>query len=361
MLKRYNGLFLLAILAIFSCNDDDQVTYNGYLPPIELKDSVVVTYGETLTLALPTEYQEREGTTLTLDFSSNDDLQVNSSETLANLLAEAITINTSENSILIDASEIYPNNVYSEDSDVRLPEVYNVTVNASSEAGLEAVQTSFVLRVNLADLGIVEVSSADEIPYDYALYGTVAEYSIDYNGLESEGTELDLFFNGRPDGHVNLVEGKIVVDEDAGDENKESEWTYDLIPTLTKDGYMVARKQFRVMLVPKPKFFYGSYYPDLDITVIQNRLVMALGNEYATMIPAFYPEKYRGSFSIKSISKDGNAFEDTEALFSIDEENGRVSVQGNTSLTAGEYTLVVENESSTTDFVLEAELTLVME
>ncbi|MBL3656152.1 hypothetical protein [Fulvivirga sediminis] len=360
MLKRYNGIFLLAILAVFGCNDDEQVTYKGYLPPVVLKDSVLVTYGDNIDLMLPTQYKDYEGVVLSLDFSNNDDIEVKGEQTLQNLLANAITVNASENSIQINAAEIYPNNVYSEISDVRLPEVYNVTLKADSEEGYKSVETTFKVRVTTADLGIVGLSDTDEIPYDYALYGTRSEYAVDYKALKKEGSKLELFFNGRPDGHVNLVDGKIVVDENAGDEGK-SEWTYDMVPTLLKDGYMVARKQFRVMVVPTPKFFYGSYYPDLDITVIQNRLVMALGKEYATMEPAFYPEKYKGHFSIKSISKGGVSLDNTEGLFSINEETGKVSVKENTSLAAGEYSLVVENKSTTTDFVLSAELTLVME
>ena len=185
-------------------------------------------------------------------------------------------------------------------------------------------------------------------------------FTLDYAGLSTANTAPALHVNGRPDGKVTLVGQQVVVAADAGDPTQKAEWTYDLIPSLTKAGYAVASRQFRVVLMPRPKFFFGTYYSAYDLTVLENRLVLKLGNAYTSKAPTFYPEKYKGSYQLKSLDKDGVAFTDTNAVFSVEAATGKVSMAANTTLAAGSYKATVQTQAST-GLVLETALTLVLE
>lgn len=103
------------------------------------------------------------------------------------------------------------------------------------------------------------------------------------------------------------------------------------------------RKTEMVMLTPVPKFFFGTYYSDYNITVLENRLVLQVGKAFTSKPPTFYPAKYQGTYALKSITKNGAPF-----------------VAPNTVLAAGEYKVTLQTQA-TTGLALETALTLVME
>jgi hypothetical protein len=244
---------------------------------------------------------------------------------------------------------------------VRTPRTYQATLTATSSSGFQPVKSHFTVRVLPAELNIVELGTADKIPYGYGIYDNKPlYYTVDYAGLDSTSTTLDLHVNGRPDGKVFLAGRRVAVAPDAGDPAQKAEWIYDLLPTLSRDGYRVAYRQFRVVLMPKPKFFFGTYYSSYDLTVLQNWVVIQLGNAYTSAAPAFYPEKYKGSFTLKSVEKDGLPYADSRQVFSVDAATGKVSVAPNTVLAAGSYKLTLQTQA-TTGMTLETALTLVME
>jgi len=356
---------LLAVLAgpgLTGCKTElEQVVNLGYLPPFSLPDSLALTYGQQVQLTLPAEYQGRADVRLALSFRDNPRLKLTATDSLTGVLARAITVNQASRRISIDARRLYPTSTLSDHNGVRTPRTYQATLTATSSSGFQPVKSHFTVRVLPAQLNIAELGTADKIPYGYGIYdGKPLYYTVDYAGLDSTNTELGLHVNGRPDGQVALAGRRVVLAADAGDPAKKAEWIYDMLPTLSRDGYRVAYRQFRVVLMPKPKFFFGTYYSSYDLTVLQNRVVIQLGKAYTSAAPTFYPEKYKGSYALKSVEKDGLPYSDSRQVFSVEAATGKVTVAPNTVLAAGSYKLTLQTQA-TTGLTLETALTLVME
>jgi hypothetical protein len=356
-------LAILAGLSLASCRKTEleEVVNLGYLPPFTLPDSLALTYGQKVQLSLPAEYQNLSNVTLALSFRDNAAVKVNATDSLTALVARAVTVNQATRRVTIDAGQLYPSTTTSGTSGVRTPRNYLATLTATSSTGFKQVQSRIKIRVLPAKLNLVEVPSLDVIPYTYGIYDNKPlQYTVDYAGLPAANTQLVLEVNGRPDGKVGIVGQQVVVAAGAGDPDQKAEWTYDLLPTLTKDGYRVAYRQFRVVLMPKPKFFFGTYYSDYNLTVLENRLVLQLGKAYTSKAPTFYPAKYQGTYALKSITKDGAPFVDSYKIFSVEAATGKITVEPNTVLTAGEYKVTLQTQA-TTGLALETALTLVME
>lgn len=354
---------VLAGLGLSGCHKTEleQVTNLGYLPPFSLPDSLAITYGQQVQLTLPAEYQGRTDVQLALSFRDNPRVKLTATDSLTAVLARTITVDQAARRVSIDARQLYPTSTLSGSSGVRTPRTYQATLTATSDAGFQPVKSHFALRVLPAQLNIAELNTADKIPYGYGIYDNKPlAYTVDYAGLDATNTTLDLQVNGRPDGKVVLNGQRVEVAADAGDPTRKAEWIYDLLPTLYRDGYRVAYRQFRVVLMPKPKFFFGTYYSSYDITVLQNRVVIQLGKAYTSAAPAFFPEKYKGSFTLKSVQKDGLPYTDSSQVFSVDATTGKVTVAPNTVLATGSYTLTLQTQA-TTGLTLETALTLVME
>lgn len=353
---------LLTGLGLTGCKTElEQVVNLGYLPPFTLPDSLSITYGQQLQFALPAEYQGRADVRLALSFGDNPRLKLTGTDSLKDVLARAITVDQKARRVSIDARQLYPTNTLSATNGVRTPRTYLATLTATSSSGFQPVKARFAVRVVPAQLNITELSKTDKIPYGYGIYdGKPLYYNVDYAGLDATNTSLDLHVSGRPDGKVFLNGQRVQVAADAGDPTQKYEWTYDLTPVLLRDGYQVAYRQFRVVLLPKPKFFFGTYYASYDLTVLQNRVVIQLGKGYTSAAPAFYPDKYKGSFTLKSLEKDGLPYTDSSQIFSVDATTGKVTVVPNVVLAAGSYKVTVQTQGPT-GLVQEAALTLVME
>jgi hypothetical protein len=354
---------LLVSLSMSSCRKTEleQIINLGYLPPFTLPDSLTMTYGQQVQLDLPAEYRNRSDIKLTLVFKDNPKVKLNATDSLTTLLARAVTVDQATRKVTIDARQLYPTSTTSSNNGVRTPRSYLVTLTATSSSGFQPVASHLRIRVLPAELHIAELNNADKIPYGYGIYDNkLLQFTVDYAGLDATNTLLLLEVNGRPDGKVAIDGRHVNLAADAGDSAQKYEWIYDLLPTLTKDGYRVAYRQFRVVLMPKPKFFFGTYYSAYDLTVLQNRVVIELGSAYTSPAPTFFPEKYKGTFILKSITKDGQPFSDSRQVFHVDATTGKVSVDPNTVLAKGEYKLTLLTQA-TTGLTLETALTLVME
>jgi len=354
---------MLAGLSLASCRktEIEEIVNMGYLPPFTLPDSLALTYGQKIQLDLPAEYQNLSNVTLALSFRDNPAVKVNATDSLTNLVAKAVTVDQAARKVTIDAGQLYPSTTTSSTSGVRTPRNYLATLTATSATGFKAVKSRIKIRVLPAQLNLVEVPTADVIPYAYGIYdGKPLRYTVDYAGLPAANTQLTLHVNGRPDGKVGLDGQQVVIAAGAGDPDQKFEWTYDMLPTLNKDGYRVAYRQFRVVLMPVPKFFFGTYYSDYNITVLENRLVLQVGKAFTSKPPTFYPAKYQGTYALKSITKNGAPFVDSSKIFSVETATGKVTVAPNTVLAAGEYKVTLQTQA-TTGLALETALTLVME
>ncbi|MDN3596900.1 hypothetical protein [Zunongwangia endophytica] len=373
MTKFYlKSIFLLAgMLLFFACDSDDDFMVDnskkdepekldpvGYLAPLQIPDTIKLTYGSNFRGSLPEEYQS-QNVHFELKFE-NENIAITTEKTLQDVLPQGIYIDSTANELIMDSQQLYPNKFSSSINGSRLPEAYIITLTANAETYLPVSKT-FYIKIRTASLQIEELDNDLDIPFSYQMYSDAAStaFHISAEDLNLENTQWNLHQNGRPDQKVLLNENVITFAENPGDPEQKAEWTYDLISSLERDGFTLARRQFRVRFIPEIKFLYGMYYPDLDLTISTNRLHIGLHQNYQSAAPQIYPEKYKESFSILSIEKDGNNFDNSEGVISIDAETGKVSVAHNHSLTEGEYIIKIEAQT-TTSFTFEAELILVM-
>ncbi|MCL6217692.1 hypothetical protein [Zunongwangia pacifica] len=331
----------------------------GYLAPLQLPDTIKLTYGEDFRGELPNEYQSMN-VSFELQFH-NENIEITSEKNLQKVLGMGIYIDAATNQLMVDSQELYPNNFSSSITGKRLPDAYKVTLTASSSPMYLPVSKTFFIKIAPARIQIEEMDNSMVIPFAYQMYkdSEAIAYHLSAPALNLENTQWQLHQNGRPDEKVILQENAVSFAENPGDPAQEAEWTYDLIASLERDGYALATRQFRVRFIPEIKFLYGMYYADLDLTILTNRLQIALHQDYQSPAPQIYPEKYKKSFSILSIEKDGTAFNNEENIITIDPETGRIKVAHNHSLTQGEYLIKVEAQT-TTGLSFETNLTLVM-
>jgi len=196
--------------------------------------------------------------------------------------------------------------------------------------------------------------------FSYALYSDkMVEFKLD--ALTTPVSNSTWYVEPQADQKqiVSVIESTIRFSADAGDPAKKAEHTYDLKPMLIKDGFVVAETKFRVVFIPQIKFFFGMYYPDMNLTILLNLLHIGLSNGYLSSPPTLYPENYKSSFSLVSVSLDGKVFDNSAAVFSVNQSTGSVSVKKDETLKAGSYKIQVK-AITTTGLEYQTDLTLVM-
>ena len=71
------------------------------------------------------------------------------------------------------------------------------------------------------------------------------------------------------------------------------------------------------------------------------------------------PDKYKSSFSLVSVEKDGKAFTDSNNTFAVNASTGVVTVKKDDALKAGSYKFIIK-AVTTTGLTFETDLTLAM-
>jgi len=369
------GQFALLLFLFSACDSDDDFMIDtgaekvpeppkeiepvGYLAPLQLPDTIKLTYGEDFIGKLPEEYQS-QNVSFELQFHS-ENIEISSEKNLEQVLGTGVYVEETTNKLMIDSQQLYPNNFSSSVNGNRLPGAYEVTLTASASPTYLPVSKTFFLKIAPASVQIEEMDNSMAIPFAYQMYkdSDAITYHLSTAGLGLENTKWQLHQNGRPDQKVILQDNKVSFAEKPGDPDQEAEWTYDLVVSLERNGFTLATRQFRIRFIPEIKFLYGMYYADLNLTIYTNRLHIPLHKAYQSSAPQIYPEKYKKSFSILSIEKDGTVFSNEEEIISIDPETGQVKVAHNHSLNAGEYLIKVEAQT-TTGLSFKTNLTLIM-
>lgn len=333
-----SGAILLSIFS--SCQKEEQQPVKEV--EISLPAAISLTYGEEQDITIPDEL-------LNQSFSFAFDENENTEGKLYDKLAKAITVDKAQGKIHVNSKLIYPNGMVSSITGQKLPDSYKVTVMAGTG------KTTVAVTVTPAKFEIKGLDNKAEIPYTYVLYGnTGPSFELEAGALLSENNTWYL------DSKDASLEGnKIQFKASAGDPDKKTEKTYDLVASLKKDGFDVASRQFRVIFIPQIKFFYGTYYPEYDLTILLNQVYIALSNAYVSSAPTLYPENYKSAFSITAIEKDGTAFENKDGIFELNDKTGVITVKKNTILTEGSYKLTVK-AITTTGLEFSATMTLNM-
>ncbi|WP_104381304.1 hypothetical protein [Sphingobacterium sp. HMA12] len=350
------GALILVLGAASSCKKETAPTPTEI--SLSLPSQVSLRYGETQEINLPKDLSTNTGLVFSFDFSQTAEINLGNGSKLSDKLNQAIKFDSKKQSIQINSAFLYPNGAQS--SSTRIPDEYKVSVIAKESHGTVVAKESFSIKVTAGSIAIKGLKDGNELPYSYVLYNDQStDFEIDPLGLPIAGTSFHL---KKEDGQENIasVSGThIKLSKDAGDPEKKAETSFELTPELRKDGFPVASTTFRVILIPQIKFLFGQYYPDLNLTIDFSLIHIGLSNGYASAAPTLYPEKYKSTFELVSIQKDGSAFADSEKLFSVNTQTGAVSVKKSDSLKAGSYKMTIK-ALTTTGLQFTTNLTLAM-
>lgn len=347
---------LFATVSACKKDDDRQPTKVS----IDLPASVSLNYGKEADIALPADLLQRSGASFTLDFKGTDNIEIGNGSKLYDKLEKAVTINRSTGKIHIDTRLLYPNGAVSSISGTKIPEEYRITVAISSKDELLEGSQTLSLKVTPAKANVKGLDNTNEILHAYVLYSDKSTtFELEAPDLLTETATWYLPAQGNASSVASVNGNQLLFSATAGDPKQKAEQAYDLFPALQKDGFTVASRQFRVFFIPQIKFFYGTYYPEYNLTQITNLIHIALANGYKSAAPTLYPEKYKSTFSLVSIEKDGQVFDDKDKLFEVNGETGSVIVKPSPVLKEGKYKFIVK-ALTTTGLTFTTDFTLVM-
>lgn len=348
-INKYYTIFpsvIIALLLLFSsCKKDEQKEVREV--KIDLPATLTLTYGEEKDLVIPAELLSQAGVNFRLEFTENENIQISPDTKLYDKLNKAFTVDLKQGRIHVNSNLIYPNGSVSSTTGNKLPDSYKVTIVAgSSDQTLSGKQT-IAVSIVAGKFNIKGLDNSADIPFAYVLYSDAgASFELEAPSLTLGGTTWSL--DAKSAASVASLNGNNVqFKATAGDPAKKAEQAYDLTATLKKDGFDIASRQFRVIFIPQIKFFYGTYYPEYDLTVLLNQVYIALSNAYVSSAPTLYPNKYKSAFSITGIEKDGKAFDNKDGILALDENTGVIVVKKNTTLTAGSYKVTVKAITTT--------------
>lgn len=328
---------------------------------LELPTEITMAYGEVKEISLPENLMSQSDISFQIGFSDTQNIQVSSQSKLYDKLGQAVTIDRKQKKMFIDSRLLYPNGAVSSASGVQVPDTYKINVVATTSQGKTVGNQTFPLKVTQAKLSVKSVGNQNNIPFAYVLYSDKgASFEMEATALSTEGSTWYLPVVKGAESTVSMDGNQIKFKATEGDPAQKAEQAYELEPALQKDGFTVASTKFRVLFIPQIKFFYGTYYPEYNLTILTNLLHISPSNGYVSAAPTLYPEKYKSTFSITSIQKDGQAFDNTDGIFVINAQTGSVTVKQNTRLTAGSYKLIVK-AITTTGLEFSTDLTLAME
>ena len=351
------GALILMLGAASSCKKETVPTPTEI--SLSLPSQVSLRYGESQEINLPKDLSASTGLTFSFDFSQTADINLGNGSKLSDKLNQAIKYDSEKQSIEINSALLYPNGAQS--SSARIPDDYKVTVIAKESHGTVVGKENFSIKITAGTIAIKGLKSGGELPYSYVLYGDQSnDFEIDPLGLPITGASFNLVKKDGQENIASITGTHIKLAKDAGDPEKKAEKSFEFTPVLIKDGFPVAATTFRVILIPQIKFFFGDYYPDLNLTIDLSLLHIGLSNGYVSKAPVLYPAAYKSAFELVSIQKDGQPFTDSEKLFSVNAETGVVSVKKSDSLKAGSYKITIK-ALTTTGLEFTASLTLAME
>lgn len=347
--KNYSTLLLIASACLFtvsSCKKDDEAKQVKEVT-IDLPSALTLNYGEEKDLAIPADLLNQANVNFRLEFTENENIQIATDSKLYDKLSKAITVDRKLGKIHVNSGLIYPNGATSASTGKKLPDNYKITVIASSTDQTLTGKQTVAITVTPAKLSVKGLDNKPDIPYGYVLYsdaGATFELEAPSPSLDGAVWVLDAKTAAAV---VSISGNKVQFKASAGDPAKKAEQAYDLVSILRKDGFDVASRQFRVIFVPQIKFFYGTYYPEYDLTLLLNQVYIALSNAYVSSAPTLYPDKYKSTFGITAIEKDGKAFDNKDGIIQINDKTGSITVKKNTTLTEGSYKMTVKAVTTT--------------
>jgi hypothetical protein len=365
VLKTYTRLLTMIVCIAFlvftvsSCKKEEAVT--PVQVSLDLPATLQVGYGEIGEIALSGDLTKQADVTFKFEFSETANVNISSGSTLHDKLKNAVTFNKEKGKIQIDSRLLYPNGAVSSVSGNKIPENYKITIIASAAKGGVVGNQTVAVTVIPGKLKVKNVENTSDIPVAYVLYSKEATvFELEASNLPTENIGWYMPKVEDATAMVTLDGNKVKFGANVGDPKKEAEKAYDLEPALQKDGFTIASTKFRVIFIPQIKFFYGTYYPEYNLTIMANLIHIGLSNGYLSAAPTLNPERYKSTFTILSIEQDGRAYDNSDGIFEVIKETGAVRVKQNTKLKAGRYKLMIKAQT-TTGLEFTTDLTLAMQ
>lgn len=358
-MKSYKAHLLLSIFSCIillnACKKENTINTSPQ-ETLNLPDTLSIVYGNDTSINLKSSISEH----ITLSFEENENTTILPGKTTNDIIAQGVSIHN-DSVIKIETNALYPNGAENINTKQTVPKYYQIRVT-KKDANDHAIGTQVIyLKVVSANIQIENIQQDKGIAYTYILYGT-EKPTLNLLFNSSIHNELNWYLQATNDlaNKISISNSTLVFSEDLGDPAKKEERQYNIIPSILKDGYIVAQTPLKVIFIPKIKFFFGTYYPEYDLTILTNLIHIGLSNGYVSAAPTLYPSNYASTYSIVSIQKDKANFEDKDNLFSINANSGVIQLKSNATLSAGNYEITI-NAVTTLGLVFETNLTLAME
>ena len=332
----------LCFLLLTSCKKDE---FESKEPAtVAFPEQNSVTYGEQLLVKLPEGLEYTADMKVVFETDQTKDYTFSDGSTLREKLLKAAHFDAQQGAISIDSKLLYPTGASPIASGERLPEEFVWKIRLSNGSGQPDAIGYLHVTIEPARLLIKETQEQAGTAFAYLLYGE-EETTFVLSATENVQQSANWYLPHTD--FVSISAGKIVVDQAVSVGKGEEETIINTEPSLVKDGFVVAQTPFRMIFIPKIKYLFGQYYPDLDITIDYSTVHIGLTNGYLSAAPVFYPDKYKSSFRLKAVEKDGTQFDNSTEIFEVEESTGRVRVKPSDKLTVGSYKVSVEAVSST--------------
>ncbi|MBD1427007.1 hypothetical protein [Sphingobacterium arenae] len=339
--KAWIGLSVCFVL-LAACQKDN---FDPRKPEtVSFPENSSMTYGEQLRVPLPEGYGHDDNVQVDFSVEETEDYVFADGSTLEQKLIKAVRYDVEEGVIFVDSRLLYPTGASSVTSGEVLPSQFIWTINLSTSARQDAGLGYLHVTIDPANVAIEGTEQDAGMAFAYGLHGEEAStFSLSAAEEVKKGADWHLPATE----FVEVREGKVVFDPSVSEGKGEEETVVNSQPSLVKDGFVVASTPFRMIFIPEIKYLFGQYYPDLDITIDYSTVHIGLSNGYLSAAPVFYPEKYKSTFRLKTVEKDGASFDNASNIFEVEESSGKVRVKPSESLTAGSYKVYVEAISST--------------
>jgi len=332
--------FIILLTLLFSSCKKDSPSDQQMIQE-EASDFKLV-FGQDTTLAFTSLGNIKAPVDYVLSFDGTADIKISTSINLHDRLKDAIQIDRENKKIVIKSGLLYPNSEVSTINGVAIPPIYKVALRAVAKDGklLAEKLISFVLQKSSVHLLRSNAESSDFI---YTLFSDKASsFELHSEAARIAGTSWNVNSKGTDGETVKIEANSVVFAGNSGSLTQKDEKSYDLEPQLLKEGFPVASGKIKFIFIPAIQFVYGTYYPDLNLTVKYNYLFVDLQAGYVSKAPAFYPESYKGKFSIDKIEWNNKPYDNSNSIFSINEETGIISTKAKNDLPKGSYKLTVK-------------------
>ena len=331
---------LIFTLFFNSCKKENS---NNPTVKVEIPSDFKLTFGQDTVLTVKPLTNISSDIKLEISFDETANIKITENIKLHDRLKEAIKLNSESKQILIKSNLLYPNSETSSINGEKIPPTYKFKISIIGKDGGIISQNTSSFVVEKSGVSIKGANKTNTIPFLYTLFSDKETlFDLESSSKVIEGVSWKLGSTNIESEKVSIINNQLKFAAYTGKLSQLEEKTYEVEPQLIKDGFQVASNKIKIIFIPAIQFVYGTYYPDLDLNIKYNYLIVDLLSGYKSAAPAFYPEKYKGKFSIELIEMNTKEYDNSKGIFSIDENTGVITVKANNELKPSKYKLTIK-------------------